>query len=345
MPAFRQPAEWTPHAACFVAFPSHPELWGAALEPARDAFVELCRAIADPDPETGRPRGERLEVLVQGEENAAAAQVRLAGIPHRLHQARFGDIWMRDTAPIFVRDDGGRVAAARFRFNGWGGKYDLPGDTTVGDEIAALSGHPVRRHALVLEGGAVEPDGEGTLLTTRQCLENPNRNPGLERAEVEAALADALGAERVIWLERGLVNDHTDGHVDTLARFVGPGRVVCMHPEGDDPNRDALLEIEAALGEAVDARGRRLEVVRLPSPGRVEDPDGTLMPASYVNFYVANTTVVVPVYGKDTDEAAVRTVAGCFPERRVVPVDARAILQGGGAFHCITQQQPREETE
>src|ERR1019366_1665034 len=193
----------------------------------------------------------------------------------------------------------------------------------------------------VLEGGAIDVDGEGTLLTTRQCLLNPNRNPSMSPREVEDAVADAVGCEKVVWLGDGLLNDHTDGHVDTVARFVAPGRVVAMEPrEADDPNRDALRALLRELGDAVDARGRRIEVASVPSPGRVVDEEGRLMPASYVNFYVANAAVVVPTYGSPFDDEAVERIGALFPGRRALGVDARAILSGGGAFHCITQQQP-----
>ncbi len=186
----------------------------------------------------------------------------------------------------------------------------------------------------MLEGGSVEVDGAGLLLTTRQCLQNPNRNPGLDPERLEAELSRWLGAERILWLGDGLANDHTDGHVDTLARFVRPGVVVCMRPEPDDPNREALLAIHR------DLESMRLDVAVVPSPGRVLTGEGDLMPASYVNFYIANRTVVVPQYGVPADEPALEAIASLFPDRRVAGVSARAILEGGGAFHCITQQLP-----
>ena len=193
----------------------------------------------------------------------------------------------------------------------------------------------------IFEGGAIEVDGEGTALTTSQCLLNPNRNPTLTRADLERDLAEALGIERLLWLGDGLANDHTDGHVDTLARFCAPGRVLCMEArDADDPNRTALGKIAADLAEFRDAKGRAFEVIRVPSPGLVQSRDGEAMPASYLNFYVANTTVVVPTYGSPCDAEAVELVAACFPTRRTVGVSARALLTGGGAFHCITQQQP-----
>jgi agmatine deiminase len=193
----------------------------------------------------------------------------------------------------------------------------------------------------VLEGGSVEVDGEGTLLTTRQCLLNPNRNPSLDEKAIETRLREALGVTKVLWLTEGLRNDHTDGHVDTIARFVGPGVLVCMEPaDDDDPNAKVLLAIAAELESMTDARGGPLRVVRIPSPGLVPGEDGEPMPASYVNFYIANHAVVVPTYGSPHDDAAVAAIGRLFPSRRTVGIDARAILSGGGAFHCITQQVP-----
>ena len=231
----------------------------------RDAFVAFARAIADPGPEG--PRGERLEVLAPNASRAEEARARLAGLGARVHEIPFGDIWMRDIAPIFVASPSGEVAAASFAFNGWGGKYDLPGDKEVSMRVAEASGLPTFRDDLVLEGGSVEPDGEGTLLTTRQCLLNPNRNPGLAQAALEARLRDGFGVESVLWLADGLLNDHTDGHVDTVARFVAPGVAVCMEPSGGgDPNAFALKEILRDLSSMRDAKGRRLEVFTVPSP-------------------------------------------------------------------------------
>ena len=187
----------------------------------------------------------------------------------------------------------------------------------------------------------MDVDGEGTCLTTRQCLLNPNRNPGMTIEAIEKGLKEALGCTSVLWLGDGLQNDHTDGHVDTIARFVAPGVVVCMRPSGSfDPNARALLAIDADLCSFWDALGRRLKVVNVPSPGFVADGDGKAMPASYVNFYVANTTVIVPAYGVPGDEPARAALAKLFPTRRAVSVPAKELLEGGGAFHCISQQEP-----
>ncbi len=331
---FRQPAEWMPHAACWLAWPSHPDLWEDFLAPTRQEFVDLCAAIA--------AGGERLEILVPDDENERLAIAALGHLPARFHRIPFGDIWMRDIAPIFtVRPQTEEVATLCFRWNGWGEKYLLPGDEAVAENVSKLLGLPAFRFPWVLEGGAVEVDGEGTCLTTRQCLLNPNRNLHLNQAQIETGLREALGVEKILWLEEGLLNDHTDGHIDTIARFVAPGKVVCMEARSAcDPNADVLHAIGTALETMTDARDRRLEVIRVPSPGGVRDPEGNYMPASYLNFYIANQTVVVPTYHTPWDDEAVAAIAACFPDRRVVGCYANHILLGGGAFHCITQQQP-----
>ncbi len=338
---FRQPAEWDRHEAVWLAWPSHGDLWGDALGKVRAAFSEFAAAIADVDSRTGNPRGERLEVLVPDDANEALAKTALAGLGARFHRIPFGDIWLRDTAPVFLAGEGGTRASVSFGFNGWGGKYVLPHDDGVSSRIAKAAEFPAFCFPWVLEGGSVDVDGEGTCLTTRQCLLHPNRNPTMTEESIEAGLRDALGVETVLWLGDGLCNDHTDGHVDTLARFVAPGAVVCMRPAGRfDPNAKALRAVEAKLRSFKDARGRRLRVETVPSPGIVEDGAGHPMPASYVNFYIANTTIVVPAYGVPNDEAARAGVGKLFPSRRTLSIPARDLLEGGGAFHCITQQVP-----
>jgi agmatine deiminase len=332
---YRQPPEWAPHAAVWTAWPSDPELWADDLEPAREEVAALIRSVADIDPASGQPLGETADVLVATEEAEASASQALAGTGARLHRVPFGDIWLRDTAPLILADGAGALRGASFRFNGWGGKYVLEGDDAVGRAVAGLAGIDTAFHDWVLEGGAIDVDGTGLAVTTEECLLNPNRNPELSREEIEARLRRDLGIERVLWLGRGLVNDHTDGHVDNLARFVGPGVLLLPTPEGtDDPNREVY---EDARARALDFG---LEVASVPSPGRVEDDDGEIIPASYMNFYIGNRTVVVPVYGQANDDRAVEAIAKLFPGRRAIGLAARHILTGGGSFHCITQQQP-----
>jgi agmatine deiminase len=344
--AFRMPAEWAPHDAVWTAWPHDPEQWAEGLEAPRRALMQMAAAIVDLDA-SGAPRGERVELLVRddADEREARALLGPAAAGVRFRRARYGDIWLRDTGPIFLtRPAGGggagELAAARFRFDGWGGKYVMAGDTEVAAAVAAWAGAGGAAFDFVLEGGAIEVDGAGTLLTTRQCLLGGGRNPGLDERALEARLRWALGVERIAWLDRGLQNDHTDGHIDTLARFVAPGVVACMEPAPGDPNRDALAGILADLRALRAAGGAPLEVAVVPSPGAVHDAAGALMPASYMNFYIANTTVVVPTYGVPADDAAVAAIAALFPGRRAVAADGKSVVVGGGAFHCSTQQQP-----
>jgi agmatine deiminase len=284
---------------------------------------------------------ERVEMLVLPGESEESARAALAGVTVRFRHMPFGDVWLRDTGPVFTLDPAGRLGAACFRWTGWGGKYLFPHDTDLAVRIAAETGAVAGRFDLACEGGALEVDGEGTVLTTRQCLLHPQRNPGLDEAAIERVLAEAIGARTVLWLERGLANDHTDGHIDTLARFTAPGRVVCMAPSGPaDPNREVLMEIIRTLRTMHDAAGRALEVVEVPSPSRIENRAGELLPATYLNFYIGNRTVVAPVYAAPSDREALEVIARLFPDRVVSGIDARAVITGGGAFHCISQQQP-----
>jgi agmatine deiminase len=249
---------------------------------------------------------------------------------------RVGDIWLRDTGPVFLSS--GRAAA--FRFNGWGGKYALEHDDAVTAQIGEASGATLVPHHFILEGGAVDHDGLGTVLTTDQCLLNPNRNPGWTPDRAEAALAQSLGARKVLWLGEGLRNDHTDGHVDNLARFVGPATVACPVAWGrGDPNAEAYDDAARRLASMTDADGTKLKVVRIPSPGWIDGDDGPI-PASHMNFLIANTAVIVPIYAARPGEFAVGALKEVFPDREVIGLPSTAILTGGGSFHCITQQEP-----
>lgn len=328
------PAEWAPHAAIWTAWPADEELWLENLGPAQAEVAAMVKALAAPGPE-GRP-GDKMKVLVHGPTAMLSAE-KAIGEYAELIDACYGDIWLRDTGPIFYAND----RCALFTFNGWGGKYVLDYDDQVGAFIAIEAGADAARWDRVLEGGALDWDGEGTILTTRECLLNPNRNPLMSELDIKALLHDALGSRTTIWIDRGLLNDHTDGHVDNIARFLAPGVVACQSPYGvDDPHAARLDEIAAQLENQRDARGRILKVVRIPSPGRVENEDGDVAPASHMNFLIGNATVVVPTYGTPSAQKAVDALKPYFPGRNVVGLPSNHILSGGGSFHCITQQQP-----
>jgi len=331
--ALSVPAEWAPQKAIWTAWPADPGQWNGDLKSPRRDVAALVRALAG---------ANRVKLLVAGAEAEASARAALGNIAE-IVPARYGDIWLRDTGPIFARTASGPIAL-RFKTNGWGGKFDLPADRTVGDDIARLTGTLIRKFDFVLEGGAIEQDGQGTILATRQTLLNANRN-GWTEAQAEAALGEAFGARKVIWLDEGLRNDHTDGHVDTIARFVAPGRVVCQSRAGDnDPNAEVLDDIARTLAAAIDASGRRLDVIPIPSPGRVIADDGEIAPASHANFVIANGVVVVPTYGTPSAQRAIEALQAIFPDRKVIGIDSRALLgsgdAGGGSFHCITREEP-----
>jgi agmatine deiminase len=328
------PAEWSAHRALWVGFPSHEDLWEDDLGPAQAEVAALARALAGPG-------GERVRLMVCGETAQAAASGLLADVAGvELVQGRFGDIWLRDTGPIFLRRDGA-PGAAGFGFNGWGGKYVLEGDETVAAQIAGAAQTPLEAHDFVLEGGALDHDGMGAVLTTSQCLLNPNRNPGWSQAEAEAALARALGAKKVLWLGDGLTGDHTDGHVDNLARFVAPGVVACPIAWGRaDPNAAVYDDAARRLAGMTDARGAPLRVVRIASPGRISNDEGDVVPASHMNFLIANTAVIAPIYDDEAGDFALNALRDLFPGRAVIGLPSRALLTGGGSFHCISQQEP-----
>ena len=317
--------EWAPHEAVWIGFPSDPDLWLGDLKDAEREAAAFAKAVH------ANGKGEQVW-LVAAHEDAGAKARELAPFA-RVIVEKFGDIWLRDSGPI-VLGSGRQRRAQGFRFNGWGGKYDLDGDQDIGERLAKEAGLDYAKAGWVLEGGAIDHDGSGTVVTTEQCLLNPNRNPSPTHAEIEGWLEHDLGFERVVWLGEGLLNDHTDGHVDNLARFVAPGRVAIPTSAKDDPNdavyRDAAKRLNAA----------KLDIVTLPSPGRIENEEGDVIPASYMNFYIGNAAVIVPQYGAPNDKAAVAVVQALFPGRVAIGLRADHILTGGGSFHCISQQVP-----
>ena len=325
------PAEWRPHDRCWMAWPCRVELWGEHLEAAREAYAEVARAIADFEPVTMIANPENVaEVSLQ-----CGPGIACLPMPH-------DDSWIRDNGPSFVIDGQGGIAGIDWRFNAWGGKYQrYDHDAAVAE--AVLDHLDVAREAapLVLEGGSIHVDGEGSLLTTEACLLNPNRNPDLGRDEIETLLRAYLGVRRVIWLGRGLEQDETGGHVGNLACFVRPGVVLALTSDDpEDGNHAALQDNLDRLRAATDAKGRGLEVIEVAQPARGEDDDGLRLGKSYVNFYIANGGVVMPAFEDGKDGAARDTVAACFPAHEIRQVPALDIVRGGGGIHGITQQQP-----
>ena len=323
----KMPAEWAPHEAVWIGFPHLAEEWSGQIDAARRDVAAFANAVHDGG------RGEMVRLVVNDERQAQIAAALVDPGVAILIQA-LGDIWLRDTGPIFAGNGAAR-RARNFRFNWWGEKFVMPGDQQVGAALGAGSGLPVDNQDWVLEGGGIDVDGTGLCVTTEECLLNVNRNPTLTRDDIAVRLHQSLGIDRLLWLGCGLVGDHTDGHVDNLARFVGEGRLALPVAAGeDDPNApvyaDARARTEAFGG---------IEIVDLPSPGRVEI-DGEIAAASYMNFYIGNSVVVVPTYGAANDQAAVDALAALFPDRRSVGVPALGIIAGGGSFHCSSQQLP-----
>lgn len=323
---YRQPAEWAPHDWVWIGFPSNPAEWPDAFEPARSQVAAFANAVH------AGGRGEEVRLVAADAASADAARS-LADQGVIIQTLPFGDVWLRDTGPIAVRN-GNLRALIDFDFNGWGGSYDMPGDQDIGARLAAQTDLPCARGHWVFEGGAVDTDGTGLAVTTGQCLLNPNRNPRLDRRKIETLLAGSLGYSDILWLGEGLINDHTDGHVDNLARFVGEGLLAIPEPAGDDdPNAAIYADAKAR------ARSFGLEVAPMPSPGLIRR-DGQIIPASYMNFYIGNAAVVVPLYGQPNDQAALDALRPFFPGREIVGLMSDAILTGGGSFHCISQQMP-----
>ncbi|MFH1725637.1 MAG: agmatine deiminase family protein [Elusimicrobiota bacterium] len=332
------PAEWEPHEAIWLSWP-HDEESYPDLPRVEETFAEIIAAIQD---------SERVRLFVTGEamRERAARLMRARGAdPERVRffTADYADIWIRDYGPIFVVDrERGKRAMTHWVFNAWGGKYEeLKGDTRVPESILAAMPMPRFRPGVVLEGGAIDVNGRGALLTTEQCLLNPNRNPGLGREEIEGRLRDYLGAEHVVWLKEGIAGDDTDGHVDDIARFVAKDTVVCAWEDDvSDPNHAVLMEDYELLRRATDQDGRPLTIVKLPMPGVVARRDGGRLPASYANFYIGNKTVLVPTFAHANDRRALSILAELFGGRDVVGIDCRALVHGLGTIHCASQQEP-----
>jgi agmatine deiminase len=328
------PAEWAPHERCLMAWPARADLWGDSFEAAKDDHALIARRIAD----------HEAVVMVARPQDAAEAAAR-CGSAVDVVDLPIDDSWIRDSGPLFTRDGDGAVVGVDFDFNAWGRKFTpYDADAALARRLLARLGVACVHAPMVLEGGAITVDGEGTLITTEAVVCNANRNPGLSRRAAETLLREHLGAECVIWLAAGLVEDRdTDGHVDNVCQFIGPGRVLVQTVEDpSDPDHAVLADNVRRLRDARDARGRALEVIELPWLPRLPG-GGPPVAAPYLNLYLADDAVVVPVCGQDTDERALALLADSLPGREMIAVPGDTLARGGGGVHCITQQQPAGE--
>ncbi len=329
---YRMPAEWERHEGTWISWPKDPGTFpGDTLKAVEGTYVQIVEALG---------RSEDVRILVDDEKSEKRVRSMLKGEgAFSFHQIRTVDVWVRDYGPIYIV--GRDRAVVKWVFNAWGGKYDdlLP-DNEAGERIASSTGLKVFRPGKVLEGGSVDVNGKGTLLTTEQCLLNKNRNPGMKKAAIEELLRSNLGLSNVIWLGEGVEGDDTDGHIDDIARFVGPSRVVAaVESDASDRNHQELKENLGRLEEATDEKGRPLEITEVPMPPRLISEFGRL-PASHLNFYVGNGAVLVPTFGGRSDAEALRILEGAFPGRETVGIDCRALVHGLGTLHCVTQQVP-----
>lgn len=331
---FMMPAEWGPHARTWMCWPCRAEAWGSAeaLLRAKQAYARVARAISTFE----------LVVIAVRHEDVAEAKLATAG-KVELFEAALDDSWARDIGPTFLCGPAGGRGAVQWQFNAWGNKYKpYAEDAAFAARVAGAAEVRLYEASLVCEGGAIHTDGEGTLLTTEQCLLNANRNPHLTRQQVEERLALYTGARRIVWLGDDFSDDETDGHVDNIACFVAPGRVLVGVPShAAHPDFEPVQEAIRRLKGARDAEGRSIEVVEIAQPERARfDWRGRPLQASYVNFHLPNGGVVMPAFDDPNDEKARAVLADCFPARDILQIDALDIVQGGGGIHCITQQEP-----
>ena len=339
---YRMPAEWHLHTATWLSWPKDPLTWPDRVPQVEEIFLLMMRALSP---------NEIVNVLVDdsSSEEAVRRRCNFSGAENiRFHLMQTVDSWIRDYGPNFLVSDTHGLAYNDWIFNAWGNKYEeLKQDDTIPERLEPMLG--VRRFepGIVMEGGAIDVNGAGVVMTTEQCLLNPNRNPHLDRSQIESYLKSYLGIEKVLWLGEGIVGDDTDGHVDDIARFVSPTTIVCaVEEDPEDANYQLLQDNLKRLRKATDPNGRSFEIVSLPMPGTVSGSNDVTernlgrLPASYANFYVANRVVLVPVFGHQNDVRALETIQGLFPTRQAIGINCEPLVWGMGTLHCVTQQQP-----
>lgn len=339
---FRMPAEWHPHEATWLTWPKDPETWPDRVPQVEEIYLQMIATLAE---------HETVNLLVDDTETEQAVRQRchFPGAANiRFHRLRTVDSWIRDYGPNFLVNDAGEQAFNDWIFNAWGNKYqELKRDDGVPRQLQSLLKMQRFSPGIVMEGGSIEVNGAGCVLTTEQCLLNPNRNPQLSRTQIDQHLKDYLGVTKILWLGEGIVGDDTDGHIDDIARFVSQETIVCAIEEDPlDANYELLQDNLARLESVTDAGGKPFRIVRLPMPGVVGGASTSLreldrLPASYANFYIANGVVLAPVFGRPNDKRAIETLQRLFSNRRVVPINCEPLVWGMGTIHCVTQQQPR----
>jgi len=338
---FRMPPEWEEHERSWISFPFNDELWEGHLEHVREDVGRLIAFISRFEP-------VRVNIAEEGDSDVVLHAVEEhGGVPANVTFLRLplDDAWFRDNGPLFIRDEAGRVAMTDWRFNAWGEKYEWRMDNGAPGRVGLHLGMRRFEIPVVLEGGAIELNGDGVCLTTRSCLLSQRRNPNMDEESYEQVLHDYLGVSNVVWLQGGMQDDHTDGHIDTIVRFAGRDDVILCTVDEDEsgPDYETLHNNLVALQNLRDHEGNPYEVVELPLPRRRIEMNGKLLPLTYANYYVGNGFVAVPVYEDENDERALEIIRRYFPDREVVGLPALGLITGGGAFHCITQQQPAGE--
>lgn len=339
---FRMPAEWCQHQSTWLTWPKDPETWPDRVTHVEEIYLQMLAALTP---------HEIVNLLVDDEdmEHAVRARCEFASVTNiRFHHVETVDSWIRDYGPNFLIGRNGEGAFNDWIFNAWGNKYEeLKKDDSVPQRLETVIGLPRFSPGIVMEGGSIEVNGAGCVLTTEQCLLNKNRNPQLDRQEIEHYLKDYLGVSKVLWLGEGIVGDDTDGHIDDIARFVARNVIVCaLEDDPEDANYEILQDNLARLKSMRDENGHPFEIVTLPMPGVVGGTstgarDLERLPASYANFYIANNVVLLPVFGHANDARATETLQRIFPDRRVVPINCEPLVWGMGTIHCVSQQQPR----
>lgn len=325
------PAEWEPHAATWLSWPYNIETWDGHLEGAEQAFVQMIKALTP---------HERVSLLVPNAAVRKRAEAKLSGIKNlQMHEIESGDVWIRDYGPIFVKNKK-EIAFTKWIYNAYGNRYQ---DLLVGNDVVdqmPLTDFKRFDTDMVLEGGSIDVNGSGSLLTTESCLLSPDRNPGLTKERIEQKLKDFLGVTNILWLQSGIEGDDTTGHVDDLTRFVGRSTVVTVtEKDTKDPNFVPLQENLSRLKKMKDEEGTPLTILELPMP-KPFVVEGRRMAASYANFYIANGVVLVPTYAQASDVTAIETLQKCFPDRDIIGIDCRKLIWGFGSIHCATQQEP-----